>query len=83
MNASPPVATDPPPSQDVDLECAVAKLAKPYREVILLRFYGGLSCAELAERLGIQIGTATKRLSRAYAILRESLGRSDRSEVKP
>ena len=75
------------PQHDYDLEKAVAELAEPYRQVILLRYYGGMSCAEVAERLGMPLGTATKTLSRAYAMLRKSLGRPDRpqelSEVQP
>ena len=75
------------PRHDYDLEKAVAELAEPYRQVILLRYYGGMSCAEVAERLGMPLGTATKTLSRAYAMLRESLGRRGRSqelsEVQP
>jgi hypothetical protein len=44
-----------------------------YREVVLMRYYGGLSCAEIGGNLGVPVGTVTKRLSRAYAMLRESL----------
>ena len=75
------------PDVDLDLERAVAELSGPYRDAILLRYYGDMSCAEVAENLGIPLGTVTKRLSRAYAMLRESLGRPDRRqrslEVKP
>ena len=60
------------PAED-SLEQAVDALADPLREVILLRFYGGCSCQEVAERLGLPVGTVTKRLSRAYAQLREFL----------
>jgi RNA polymerase sigma-70 factor (ECF subfamily) len=55
------------------LERAVADLADPLREVILLRFYGDFSCAQVARRLGLPIGTVTKRLSRAYAEIRRQL----------
>ena len=61
-------------SNDYDLERAVATLPEPYRQVILLRYYGKLSCAQVAERLAVPLGTVTKRLSRAYAMLRVSLG---------
>ena len=53
---------------------AVAKLPDVYREVIMLRFYGGRSCAEISRDLGVPLGTVTKRLSRAYSLLREHLG---------
>jgi RNA polymerase sigma-70 factor (ECF subfamily) len=59
---------------DPEIERAVSRLPETYREVIELRFYGGLSCAEAAEHLGVQVGTVTMRLSRAYAKLRLSLG---------
>lgn len=55
------------------LEAAVVALPEPYREVILLRFYAGLSCPVIAEQLNLPIGTVTKRLSRAYELLRDSL----------
>ena len=55
------------------LEEAVAGLSDPLREVILLRFFGDCSCAEVARRLGVPVGTVTKRLSRAYAELRQRL----------
>jgi RNA polymerase sigma-70 factor (ECF subfamily) len=62
-------------SQDYGLERAVAALPDSYREVVLLRYYGGCSCSEVAEQLGKPLGTVTKMLSRAYAALRESLQR--------
>ncbi len=60
-------------SQDYSLEQAIAKLPESYREVILLRYYGGQSCKQVAEQLDTPLGTVTKTLSRAYAMLRESL----------
>ena len=39
-----------------------------------MRYHGGLSCAEVAEHLNIELGAVTMRLSRAYAMLRKSLG---------
>jgi RNA polymerase sigma-70 factor, ECF subfamily len=52
---------------------ALAALPEPYREVILLRFFGDCSCSEVAVRLGIPLGTVTKRLSRAYRRERHAL----------
>jgi RNA polymerase sigma-70 factor (ECF subfamily) len=60
-------------SDDAALEAAIAELPDPYREVILLRFYGDCSCSEVADRLNIPLGTVTKRLSRAYDELRRRL----------
>ena len=65
---------------------AVTRLPDTYRQVILLRFYGGRSCAEISQNLGVPLGTITKRLSRAYTLLRERLGttRHDQgNEVSP
>jgi len=68
---------EPELSHDHGLERAVAALPESYRQVILLRYYGGRSCNEVAEQLGMPLGTVTKMLSRAYAMLRESLGRRE------
>ena len=62
-------------SEDYGLEAAVAGLAEPYRQVILLRYYGQLSCARIADQLDMPLGTVTKTLSRAYALLREAMQR--------
>jgi RNA polymerase sigma-70 factor (ECF subfamily) len=52
---------------------SVDELPDKYKEVILLRYYGGLSCNEVADQLGISLSAVTKRLSRAYEMLRQSL----------
>ena len=53
---------------------AVARLPDTYREVVVLRFYDGKSCEEISRQLDVPLGTVTKRLSRAYSLLRERLG---------
>ena len=63
-------AEDPPVAE------AVARLPAGLQEVIFLRYQAGLSCRELAERLRIPLGSVTKRLSRAYALLRTTLKES-------
>ncbi|HCO93484.1 MAG TPA: RNA polymerase subunit sigma, partial [Phycisphaerales bacterium] len=50
-----------------------AELPEAYRKIILLRYYGEHSCNQIAEQLDMPLGTVTKTLSRAYAMLRESL----------
>ena len=65
---------------DMELEKAINDLPDSYREVILLRFYAGLSCSQIAEQLNMPIGTITKQLSRAYAKLRQLL--SGKKEVQ-
>jgi len=71
--ANPRVSASDDPMPDLELEQAVAGLAEPYREVVLLRYYGGLSCSEVAGRLDMPLGSVTKVLSRAYGMLREQL----------
>jgi RNA polymerase sigma-70 factor (ECF subfamily) len=60
-------------TEDYPLEEAIAALPESHRQVILLRFYEGLSCQEVADRLEMPLGSVTKTLSRAYALLRKEL----------
>jgi RNA polymerase sigma-70 factor (ECF subfamily) len=62
------------------LEEAIAVLPESYRRVILLRYYEGLSCQDVATRLEMPLGTITKTLSRAYALLRQELEARERAE---
>ena len=78
--ASPPRSQPPEPAHDHALERALAELPATYSAVVLLRYYGELSCAQVARRLGVPLGTVTKRLSRAHGILRESFRRYERQE---
>jgi len=80
--ASSEETAEPEFSQDFLLEAAVAALPEAYRTMILLRYYGGLSCSGIAERLDMPLGTVTKMLSRAYALLRDSLQRQTVREVQ-
>ena len=73
-------AAGPELSQDYGLEAAIAELPESYRRVVLLRYYGGRSCSEVAEQLDLPLGTVTKTLSRAYAMLRESLQQPSETE---
>jgi RNA polymerase sigma-70 factor, ECF subfamily len=59
--------------EDNALDEAIAVLPESYRHVILLRYFDGLSCQEVAQRLEMPLGTVTKTLSRAYALLRREL----------
>ncbi len=68
-------------SQDYVLEAAIADLPEAYRKIILLRYYGERSCNQIAEQLDMPLGTVTKTLSRAYAMLRKSLQQQERSEI--
>jgi len=75
-------APQPELSQDYALESAIAALPEAYRTVILLRYYGGLSCSGIAEKLDTPLGTVTKTLSRAYALLRDTLQGQTVNEVQ-
>ena len=82
VRASSEEAPRPELSQDCGLEAAVAGLPEPYRQVVLLRYYGGVSCAQIADQLDMPLGTVTKTLSRAYALLRDAMQqRQEVSEV--
>ena len=73
-------AAGPELSQDYGLEAAIAELPESYRRVVLLRYYGGRSCSQVAEQLDLPLGTVTKTLSRAYAMLRKSLQQPSETE---
>jgi len=58
---------------DAGLIGRVEALPEPYREAVRLRYFRGLTCAEIALREGAAVGTITKRLSRAHAMLRGAI----------
>jgi len=74
-------AAGPELSQDYGLEAAIAELPESYRRVVLLRYYGDRSCSQVAEQLDMPLGTVTKTLSRAYAMLRKSLQQPKETEI--
>ena len=48
--------------------------------MIVLRYYEGLSCQDVAVRLATPLGTVTKTLSRAYSLLRQELAAREHEE---
>lgn len=56
-----------------DLESALAELPQEYRLVLLLYYFDGRSTRSIAESLGISLGAAHTRLSRARKQLRKLL----------
>jgi RNA polymerase sigma-70 factor (ECF subfamily) len=68
-------------SQDYALEGAISELPDAYRKVILLRYYGGYSCSQIAKQFEMPLGTVTKNLSRAYVILRQTLEQQKQEET--
>jgi RNA polymerase sigma-70 factor (ECF subfamily) len=75
------LAEDSGSAPEYPLEEAIAVLPESNRQVILLRYYEGLSCQEVATRLGMPLGTVTKTLSRAYALLRQELKARESAEA--
>jgi RNA polymerase sigma-70 factor (ECF subfamily) len=61
------------------LEHAFRRLTLEHRAVLVFHHYVGLPLPELAERLGIPLGTAKSRLRHATAALRASLDADDRT----
>jgi RNA polymerase sigma-70 factor (ECF subfamily) len=55
------------------LDEAIAALPENYRRLILMRYYEGIPCHEIGMKLELPLGTVTKTLSRAYALLRKEL----------
>ena len=55
--------------RDETLKQVVNQLKEPYRQIIQLRYYEDLSYEEIAERLGIPMGTVKVRLLRAKELL--------------
>lgn len=59
------------------LAAALARLPEPDREILLLRHYSELPFREIAELLGIPLGTALARAHRALQRLRAELADED------
>lgn len=59
------------------IDAAIAGLPESQREVFLLREYGGLSFAEIAELSGCPLSTALARMRYALLKLRKELGDLD------
>jgi RNA polymerase sigma factor (sigma-70 family) len=55
---------------------AVARLAEPYRQAVLLRYFEELSSSDIGARLGIPAATVRGRLKTALDLLREDLDRA-------
>lgn len=62
---------------------ALGDLARPSREVVVLRYYANLTEQQTAQALGIAPGTVKSRLSRALVRLRANPHISDLSEGQP
>jgi RNA polymerase sigma factor (sigma-70 family) len=56
------------------VQAALTQLPSDQREALELAYYGGLSQSELAERLGVPLGTIKSRMFAALSKLRDLLG---------
>lgn len=72
-----PLADSPDPSQQNatrdELDRGFARLPIEQRTVLVLHHYAGYSFPEIAETLGIPVGTAKSRVSRATSAMRAAL----------
>jgi RNA polymerase sigma-70 factor (ECF subfamily) len=57
-----------------ELATALAELRRDEREILLLHAWAELTDSEIADALGVPIGTVKSRLSRAREKLRNQLG---------
>ncbi len=74
------VGVDPPDAAErLDLEEALRRLPLPYRTVVVLHDVEGFGHAEIADSLGIAVGTSRSLLSRARRSLRAMLESHERS----
>jgi len=56
-----------------ELRQAINALSEDYRELILLRHFGGLSYQEMADFKGMPLGTIKNKLFRAHSVLRTNM----------
>jgi RNA polymerase sigma-70 factor, ECF subfamily len=70
---SEPIADVLMAERDRLVQQAVASLPEPYRETIVLRYFGELSIAEIASQTGRPIGTVKTHLGRGLLRLRPAL----------
>lgn len=68
-------ATEAMPGTRVDLERAIRSLPEGAREVLILRDVQGYKYQEIADMLGVALGTVKAQIHRARALVREALER--------
>ena len=69
----------------IEVNAAVATLPDAQREALELAYWAGLSQTEIAERLGVPLGTVKSRVRLALVALRRELGEAtlERAEGPP
>ena len=63
------------------ISAALDRLSDEHRAVVVLRYYVGLSQAEIATAIGEPLGTVKSRLSRAVRYLRADLAAAERAPI--
>lgn len=66
-------------SDRLDIDAALQSLADDHREIVVLREIAGLEYAEIADHLGIPVGTVRSRLARARGRLADLLSEGNLS----
>ena len=65
------LTSSPVMAEHESLQIVLANLSPLHREVLLLRFVDGLALGEIAEALGVPLGTVKSRLHNALGTLRD------------
>ena len=65
------------PGSALDVDAALARLSPKLREVLVLNIYQGLRYREIAEILGVPLGTVKSRINLALNAMRELLGANE------
>lgn len=81
-----PTPAPPDPEEEelhIRLRASVARLSRNYRELVLLRYYDGLSIPEIAGKTGLPEGTVTWRLSQARKKLKKECVHMHESALRP
>ena len=89
-DARPTEPTDPLAHRTVEgagdrmaIEAALADLPEEYKAPVVMRDVGDLDYAEIAEALGVPIGTVKSRIARGRRLLVERLGNRDDLSERP
>ena len=65
------------------IDSALAALPEDFRVAVVLRDVGDLDYAEIAEVLGVPVGTVKSRIARGRAVLAANLGQDSRNQSNP
>ena len=68
-------------SRDRAVREALKELPEAQKTIVLMAFYEGLTHAEIAEKIGLPLGTVKSRLRLAFGRLRGELGAGFRAEL--